>query len=184
MLLPTHIAGAYLTTLSALRASSASDERTPHVQRGPLLYGIVAGVVSDLDILPFMVRFGLSAFGDRFGEHRATFLHTPVCALMLGLAPLLFRIRPRRPWMIAGAVGVLTHLLLDSLTIGLGVMWLYPFSHDFYGLNIATRRYRQVWGDEWLFHYVQHPLFLIELAIIIAALVVSWKRRHGVGEAK
>jgi membrane-bound metal-dependent hydrolase YbcI (DUF457 family) len=71
---------------------------------------------------------------------------------------------------------VLVHLVLDSITIGPGVMWLYPFSETFYGLNLANNRYGRDWGDQWLVRYITHPLFLTEVALLGAATFVARRR--------
>ena len=36
-------------------------------------------------------------------------------------------------WALAACAAVLGHLVLDSVTIGPGIMWLYPWSDAFYG---------------------------------------------------
>jgi inner membrane protein len=178
MLLPAHVSGAYLATLAMLRLSSWGRAGRFAASRGPILYGVIAGVLPDLDVVPFVLHAGLSGFGDGMGMHRATFMHTTLCAMLVGLAPLVLPVRQRSAWMVAGFTGVMTHLVLDSLTIGFGVMWLYPFSRGLYGLNLATRWYRHVWGDDWLLNYIAHPLFLIEVAIVAAAVLVAWRRRR------
>ena len=43
----------------------------------------------------------------------------------------------------------MVRLLLDSLSIGPGVMWLHPWSHKFCGLTLANC-YGADWGDQWL----------------------------------
>ena len=129
MLWPAHIGASYLGSLAAIELSRQRDvvERSP---RAIVAYGIAAGLVSDVDALPLILRSGMGAFGDQFGVHRLSVFHSPVLAVVMCLLPLLLPIRHRRTWSLAGLIGVLSHLALDSLTIGPGVMWLYPFSRQ------------------------------------------------------
>ncbi len=170
MLLPTHIAGAYCATEAALFLLRRPRSE---VCRGPILYGVVAGVVSDLDLVPLFFKLGWKFLGGEAGQHRESILHTLIFAVVLALVPVFLRMRERSAWAVAGCVGLISHLVLDSLTIGWGIMWFYPFSIKFYGINIATRWYGAQWGDKWLSKYIWHPLFIIELAIMSAGFVVA-----------
>lgn len=176
MLLPTHIAGAYLTSEACVYFAFRSKRVPRSDLRGPLFFGIIAGILPDLDLLPAVLQAGSAVIGDQAGAHRATVLHTLVFAGAVGLLPFTLPLRHRVVWAAAGWIGVTTHLILDSLTIGWGVMWLYPFSSEFYGINVATRWYRAAWGDQWLANYLAHPLFLTEATIIIVAIAVVWRK--------
>ena len=96
--------------------------------------------------------------------------------MVVGLVTLALPLRDRRVWAAVGCGAVIVHLLLDSLSIGPGVMWLHPWSDTFYGINLANTRYGRDWGDQWLSRYLTHPLFLIEVAIVAAAVIVARRR--------
>jgi membrane-bound metal-dependent hydrolase YbcI (DUF457 family) len=130
------------------------------------------GLAPDADMLPALVRTDW-AFLQAVSEHRASLLHTPPFALVAGLATLLLRGRDRWLWAAVACFAVLGHLVLDSITIGPGVMWLYPWSETFYGLRLADTRYGRDWGDAWLVRYITHPLFLSEVALLGAATFVA-----------
>ena len=176
MLWPAHIGASYLGGLAAI---DLSRERgiVEQSTRAVVAYGIAAGLVSDVDALPLILRSGLGAFGDQFGVHRLSPFHTPVLAAAMCLLPLLLPSPHRRALSLAGLMGVISHLALDSLTIGPGVMWLYPFSRQLYGIDLATRWYPFEGRDSWMIEYIGTPLFLIEVAIVIAAAAVWFRRR-------
>lgn len=176
VLWPAHIGASYLGSLAAIRLSrerGVAERYMPAV----VAYGIAAGLVSDVDALPLILRSGLGAFGDQFGVHRLSAFHSPALAAVMCALPLVLPIRHRRAWSLAGLIGVLSHLALDSLTIGPGVMWLYPFSRQLYGIDLATRWYPFEGRDTWMIEYVGTPLFLVEVAIVIVAATVWFRRR-------
>ena len=178
MLLPGHVGGSYLVA-----AACAQLFRRPGQPRGVTLalalFALGAGLVSDADILPATLRVGWDPLGRVASEHRASFLHTPLFAVAAGLVTLALPFRNRWLWATVAFAAVMTHLLLDSLSIGSGVMWLHPWSDTFYGINLANNYYGADWGDQWLRRYLLHPLFLIEVALVATAVVVA--RRSGSG---
>jgi membrane-bound metal-dependent hydrolase YbcI (DUF457 family) len=176
MLLPGHVGASYLVAAACSGMFRRHGERRRPVTTALALVALGAGLVSDLDILPVMLRVGWDPLGRVASEHRASILHTPLFAVAVGIATLALPLRDRWAWATVGCAAVLTHLLLDSLTIGPGVMWLYPWSDTFYGINLANRRYGTDWGDQWLRRYLVHPLFLIEVAILAAAAIVARRR--------
>jgi len=168
MLLPGHVGGSYLVAAACARVRTTAFT----------LFTLAAGLIPDLDIFPVLMRAGWATFGEgTAGEHRASILHTPVFALAVGLATLALRRRDRRRWATAGFAAVIVHLMLDSLTIGPGVMWLYPWTGAFYGINLANNWFGRDWGDAWMLRYVQHPLFLMEVALLGAAAFIALRRR-------
>ena len=168
MLLPGHVGGSYLV------AAACSGRR--HIP-GLVLFTLGAGLISDIDLVPVLLRAGWDTFGQgTAGEHRASILHTPVFAVALGLVTLALPLKQRWVWALAACTAVLGHLVLDSVTIGPGIMWLYPWSDAFYGFNLANTRYGRDWGDAWMQRYIRHPLFLTEVALLGAAAIVAWRR--------
>jgi membrane-bound metal-dependent hydrolase YbcI (DUF457 family) len=160
MLLPGHVGGSYLVAAASSRARTTAFA----------LFTLGAGLATDIDVVPVLLRAGWQTLGmDRAGEHRASILHTPLFAVAVGLITLAVRRRDRWQWAVAGFAAVLVHLVLDSLTIGPGVMWLYPWTETLYGLNLANNYFGRNWGDDWLRQYLTHPLFLIEIGLLAAS---------------
>jgi membrane-bound metal-dependent hydrolase YbcI (DUF457 family) len=137
-----------------------------------------AGLLPDVDMLRALIRSDW-AFLPAVSAHRASLLHTPPFALIVGLVVLALPITQRAAWAAVAGAAVLVHLVLDSITIGPGVMWLYPWSETFYGLSLADTRYGRDWGEQWLMRYINHPLFLSEIALVIAAGLAAGRTTKG-----
>jgi membrane-bound metal-dependent hydrolase YbcI (DUF457 family) len=177
MLLPGHLGASYLVAAAGTRLRRRPGATPRPVTLALALFALGAGLASDADILPMLLRVGWDPLGRVASEHRASILHTPLFALAFGLATLALPLRDRWLWATVGGAAVIVHLLLDSLSIGSGVMWLHPWSDAFYGLNLANTRYGRDWGDQWLWRYLAHPLFLLEVALVAAAAVVARRQR-------
>jgi len=143
-----------------------------------VLFGLAIGFAPDADMVPALIDSDW-AFLQAVSEHRASLLHTPPFALVAAVATLLLRTRERWLWGTVAGAAVLVHLALDSITIGPGVMWLYPYSEAFYGLNLANTRYGRDWGDQWLVRYLTHPLFLSEMALLAVAAFFARRSHQG-----
>src|SRR5688572_12862061 len=176
MLLPGHVGASYLVAAACAGMFRRQGEETRTDTRALALFALGAGLVSDVDTLPVLLRVGWDPLGRVASEHRASILHTPLFAIAFGIATLALPLRDRWLWATVGCAAVMVHLLLDSLSIGPGVMWLHPWSDTFYGINLANTRYGTDWGDQWLWRYIVHPLFLIEVAMLAAAAVVARRR--------
>ena len=105
-----------------------------------ILFGILFAVLPDIDFWIELVKRG-TVGGKTLGSHR-TLLHNPLTyippALFIGT---LFG----TDWMTLFALGVLGHFIHDSMGMGLGVRWLWPFSLHFqkffqYLSQISCRR--------------------------------------------
>jgi hypothetical protein len=176
MLLPGHVGASYLIAAAGAGMFRRQGEQPRTVTTALALFALGAGLVSDVDILPMLLRVGWDGVDQVASEHRASIFHTPLFAVAFGIATLALPLRDRRLWATVGCAAVMTHLLLDSLSIGPGVMWLHPWRDTFYGINLANTRYGTDWGDQWLWRYIAHPLFLIEVALLAAAAVVARRR--------
>ena len=176
MLLPGHVGASYLVAAAGTRMFRRQGEERRTVTTALALFALGAGLVSDVDTLPVLLRVGWDPLGRVASEHRASILHTPLFAIAVGIATLALPLRDRWLWATVGCAAVMTHLLLDSLSIGPGVMWLHPWSDTFYGINLANSRYGTDWGDQWLSRYIVHPLFLIEVGLLAAAAIVARRR--------
>jgi hypothetical protein len=177
MLLPGHIGASCLAGAACARLFRRRWEGTRTSATTLALIALLAGLLSDLDTLPPLVQLGWSSVGRVASEHRASFLHTPLFALAAGIVTLAIPVRERWFWATVVCAAVLAHLVADSVTIGPGIMWLYPWTDTFYGINLANRRYGTDWGDQWFWRYLGHPLFLIEVALLAAAGVAMRRLR-------
>jgi hypothetical protein len=171
MLLPGHVGASCLVGAACAGIFRRRFERARTNPGTLALIALLAGLVSDLDTLPPLLRLGWDSVGRVASEHRASILHTPLFAAAAGLVTLALPVRERWFWATVVCAAVLGHLLADSVTIGPGIMWLYPWSDTFYGINLANTRYGRDWGDQWFWRYLGHPLFLIEVALLAAAAV-------------
>jgi inner membrane protein len=103
------------------------------IPRRLLLVGVAASMIPDLDVIGF--KLGV-AYADSMGHRGIT--HSLLFALIAGaLAFLLSGRLGARPW-IAGlfvSVSCISHGVLDMCTNGgLGIAFLWPFSHERYFL--------------------------------------------------
>ncbi len=81
--------------------------------RLPVMYAVVAGLLPNVDAL-FAALFPFTPQG---------ILHTPLFAAFVTV--VLYLVTDRKAVALAAGLGLLSHLLLDTLT-PLGAMWLYP----------------------------------------------------------
>ena len=116
-----------------------------------------------------------------WGRHNME-THSIGFAALVGLAVWAWRRSPRAALACGFAVG--THVLFDWLGSDdfppLGVMALWPFSHEFYFANAfvfqaISRRY-------WLPGFVQHNLLAVlrEIAILAPIVAVLWWRKRSI----
>ena len=128
---------------------------------------LVGSVFPDLD----MLYFYLIDQGRRLHHHYWT--HLPLFWLLLLAAAIgaarFFRLR-FTPAVIAFVAGVFLHLLLDT-PFG-GILWLAPFSdHTFPLVTVPAT------SNWWVWSFVFHWSFTIEIAICVAAAVLYFTRR-------
>ena len=148
---------------------------------------ILFSLLPDLDFLPNF-RKGFTAKGH---EHRSL-LHYPLFFIPIGSIILLF-LDSRLALLFA--INTFLHFLHDSIGIGWGVQWLYPFSKNYYAFfyhrdllengshqkafhswNPAeVARLANEYGDEHWFRNIYlrfSPYAIVEYLVFIFALVV------------
>ena len=158
-----HLPAGYLIVEPMLdRAGAGAESR-----RALLRLGLAASVLPDLDLLWFYL------VDDRRQVHHAYLPHLPGFWLGVFAAAvlLLLAIRARRSaWLALGvaAIGILSHLLLD--TVAGGIRWLWPASDVELALVEVTARYQP-----WYLNFVLHWTFALELGLVLAAW---WMWRH------
>lgn len=136
--------------------------------KGPLLWAaIIGGVFPDLDLIWFFL------VDDRALHHHHYWVHIPgfwAAVAAFGLTV----IKVFKPRLLGTALaflaGVSVHLLLDS--IAGDVKWLWPFSDAFFHLVTVPARY-----DNWIWNFVLHPIFLLEILIWMAAMITFRRSR-------
>jgi hypothetical protein len=173
-------------------------ERAFYLNAGLVLpiAGVCFSLAPDLDFLVHVIRYRTS----RNVDHHREALHVPLLYIPIGtllLLPLGIT------WSCLFAAASLAHFIHDSIGIGWGVPWLYPFTDDSYSFlyhleNTVDKpkiphRWLYVWprrkidqlasryGDpDWMknIYLVPHPYAIIEyvaLAIGVATVALSLK---------
>jgi inner membrane protein len=157
-----HVPAGYLLT-SALHdlASRAGASR-----RRLLALGIASSVLPDLDLLYFYL------VDHRQSHHHTYWSHVPFAWIVV-LAPLLVLARRSRPLFTAAlvvAANVFLHLGLD--TMAGAILWRYPFSaHPVTLFDVPAGH------SWWVWNFVFHWTFALELTIVAAALAQLYRER-------
>lgn len=138
--------------------------------------GLFFAVAPDLDLFYFYF------FSARKIPHHAYVSHWPLAWIALAgvvfIISLLLHKRSWRPFIAIGLAAVLLHLALDS--VAAEIYWLAPFSAKYVNLVEVPAKYS--W---WVYSFVFHWTFGLELGICIAAVIVlissliSARRRKG-----
>ena len=158
-----HLPASYILTTAGQRAAGDNSKAL-------LATGLVASVVPDADLAWFF-------FVDhRQVEHHAYLTHTP--AFWIGIAALALAVCWMMKWRVGpyfvgiALANLLLHLALDS--IAAGVQWFWPLSDFEVNLVRVPARY-----DWWVWNFVLHWTFALELAVIAAAFGLwIWKRKR------
>ncbi|MEM6587144.1 MAG: metal-dependent hydrolase [Pseudomonadota bacterium] len=141
---------------------------------GPTLWAaVLGGILPDFDLIWFYL------IDDRAFHHHHYLVHVPAfwAAIALVVFPLIRVFQPRWTWpAIAFFAALFVHICLDA--IAGGIKWFWPFSNElFYIVTVeAVQRH-------WLLNFIIHPIFLLEIAIWIAAFVV-WHRTRRARQRK
>ena len=151
-------------------AAHLLSSRSPAFAQATRVRALLLGsVFPDLDMLYFY-------FVDRGRHlHHHYWTHLPlfwlaVIAFTYIVAQLVGR-RGAASVAVWFGAGVLTHLLLDT-PFG-GILWLAPFSDQ--ALVLVAVPATRSW---WVWSFVLHWSFLVEIAICIVALIMYFRRRR------
>jgi inner membrane protein len=128
-----------------------------------ILAGIIGGIMPDFDF-----AYHVFIDSDRT-PHHAYITHMPVFWISLIILSVIAGRLFKKPYFSAISIAMygaaLLHLVCDTLTGE--IYWLYPFSmHPF---NVFSVHGTYIW---WVHNYMYHWTFLIEIAIVTAAMVV------------
>jgi inner membrane protein len=158
-----HLPAGYLATRALRRGLTG-------LSHGRLLaVGLVCSVLPDLDLAWFYL------VDDRQTEHHEYVTHWPL--FWAGAAALLWVVPwgQRRPAAHAaicvGLTCLLLHMVLDSFAAS--IFWLAPFSDAHLNAVVVPARF-----DWWVWNFVLHWTFAIEIAICLAAVAVALHRRR------
>ncbi len=163
-MLIAHLPAGYLLT-------AAIQNRLGVRSRAVLATGLVASVLPDLDLLWFYLADGRQTMHHEFVTH-APLAWVALAALAWTLARLL-RVQGAGLLIGVALANLLLHIALDS--IAGRIRWLWPFSDAETTLLTIPARY-----DWWVWSFVFHWYFLMELAIIAAAAALLWRRLHAI----
>lgn len=171
-----HLAAGYLTAKAVVAVSAPALSGS---EAGEIAFlGALVGAFPDLDFIPYFWRTR-SIELRRHASHRDYISHAPVLWFCMGIAVSIYAASPF--WRTAGTVLWLSswsHFLLD--TIGGRIMWLWPFTKKRFGIELAPDDRFVKGADEAaiayylrLFRtvYVPHPIFWMEVALIIATVI-------------
>ena len=137
-----------------------------------LLLGLVASILPDVDIVYFYL------VDHRQTLHHSYWIHIPFYWLMLAAATfLVLWLFKKKEYMMVAVIffsNILLHLILDTL-VG-KIQWLYPFADKAYYLFDVPAVH-----DFWLYNFIFHWTFLLELATIGWAIYLFIKQRQSYG---
>lgn len=153
-----HLPAGYLLT-----RRMAAGQRN---RRALMAVGLAASVLPDLDLIWFYL------VDNRQSVHHAYLFHWPLfwvalAGLALGAARLA-QICGAAPCIAVALAALLLHMALDS--IAAGIAWAAPFSD--LEVNLVQVPARHGW---WVWNFVLHWTFALELAILAAAGVALWR---------
>jgi inner membrane protein len=134
-----------------------------------LFLGLLGSVVVDIDIIYFYL------IDNRQNLHHGYWIHVPFYWMIIAIVTiLLFWMMKKRKYIIASIIffgNVFLHLFLDTL-VG-KIEWLYPLSNKGYYLFDVPAVY-----DFWVWNFVFHWTFFIEVGIVVWAGYVFYKNRN------
>ena len=159
----------FIAHLPAGYLLASSTQSKVSLQNSQLVFWsiLVGSILPDLDMFYFYLIDG------RQTNHHLYWPHIPMFwLLLLGIGALISKvIRQKKVMrgMLYLLVGIMLHLLLDTL-VG-GIAWLFPYKGDLiYLIEVPAVR------SWWVWNFVFHWTFLIEVLICVAAFV-TWVRR-------
>ena len=149
--------------------ASAGESKVAPEDRRLVFWCLLAGsIFPDLDMFYFYFVDG------RQTHHHLYWPHLPVFWLVLlgagSLVSVLLRKTRVTRAMLSSFAGVMLHLVLDT-PVG-GIAWLYPYNSDLlYLMKVPAGR------SWWVWNFIFHWTFLIEMIICVAAFI-TWIRRR------
>ena len=127
---------------------------------------VLGGVLPDFDMIWFYL------VDDRAFHHHRYWVHIPAfwAVIAIAIVPLAACFsRQNLPAVAVFFTAIFVHIILD--TIAGGILWHWPWSDQMTVLITIPARY-----DNWLFNFVFHWVFFLEIAIWAAASAL-WFRQ-------
>ncbi|MEK7481921.1 MAG: metal-dependent hydrolase [Patescibacteria group bacterium] len=151
------------------------------------IIAVIFALLPDIDFLFYLIK---NKSGEEDYRHR-DISHYPLIFIPIGMIALLFF---GKEWSLLFSVSSFLHFVHDSIGIGWGIKWLYPFStNNFAFLYLYSGKeknglkklifsfnekdlgfYAKEHGDaDWVKNIYEkwHPIFIIEFLIFIIAVV-------------
>lgn len=163
---------------------------------GFLFWAIFIALLPDIDLAVEEAYFKLRGKKLQKHDHRDIF-HYPIIYLLVGATVLLLLVS--EVWALTFVVISLFHFLHDSIGIGWGVYWLYPFSdkrysffyqYDIFKHKIKPYKWVYSWSEEelkkmiaaygdpdWIrtIYFRMHPYALVEILFFIFSVLTLYK---------
>jgi inner membrane protein len=160
-MLIAHLPSGYL--LGALSQKLAKSQ-----SRAIMAAALFGSVAPDLDMLYFHLIDG------RRTHHHDYFTHWPLFWVAVGLVLVAIALVARKvspSTVVAFSAGTLLHMVMDS--VAAPIHWLMPFNSMTVELVTIPARY-----SNWIWSFVLHWTFLLEIAICLSALgLFVWRQR-------
>lgn len=131
-----------------------------------LIFTMIGSIAPDFDLLYFYT------LNNRQTAHHEYFTHMPIFWLGFALvAAVFYGFKYAKPAIafLGLSLGGVLHCVLDT-PVG-GIYWLQPFDDTMTRFAVVPKRY-----DFWVFNFIFHWYFFIELIIISWAFKVWWSR--------
>lgn len=160
----------FIAHLPAGYLIGSSLARRYEVPRAWIAVAMIGAVFPDFDLIYFY------AFDGRQHLHHSYWIHKPlywagISAVMVGLS-LLLRSKWLQRFCLFFLPNVFGHLVLDTW-VG-HIRWLSPLTErSFVVFDLPSTH------GWWVWNFVLHPTFLLEVAILIAAVAVWISSRSG-----
>ena len=159
-----------------------------HLGEALLMGGIVAALSPDFDFLVYFFKNGIT----REDYNHRNLVHYPL--LFLPIITYVAYVLGGNVWATLFFLGALSHFIHDSIAIGWGIKWLYPFSNKkfvflYHHSKIEKRGLRKLvfafdnatltklvnehGDDDWVknIYYKWHPIAIVEFGVFLFSLI-------------
>ena len=156
-----------------------------------LLAGIAFSLGPDADFLLHYIKHGIS----RHDYKHRNGLHFPLLYVPIGTFLMYFL--GGQAWATLFLMASLSHFIHDSIAIGWGIKWLYPFSKKNFiflyhyskkqrkGIrklvlaldgNRLTEMIEEHWTDDWIraIYYNWHPIAILEFSVFLSSFMLLY----------
>lgn len=155
-----------------------------------VLFSITFAVLPDADFLYFYPK----KHDTKYDYKHRDIIHYPLIYLPVGT--IIISIIFGKIWVLAFLLASFGHFLHDSIGIGWGIKWLYPFTRDNYSFLYLYAKEGKGWrkpififrekelpgivqkyGDSnWVknIYFKWHPIAIVEFAVFIISIIVLY----------